>query len=1117
MPFTLEQTLVDARLSFSENEGPEGTTFSLEKSGDLQIWRPGRLRRWAAARVRRRVERVSDVDAQSARPEFITTPIPVELKVFDPKGDEFTRDEVTLGDLAKFRDRRGVPVGRWRYALRGQSQPQIHEPGERLLDAWGELRVELHETIESESAPPLVQPTRLTSSTTTAAFELNRVGHFVATITSAAASDRWNGQMRLIDPDGVVLGQTSSRELRCPVGLSTLGRPRDSAGNPRMFRLEVEPQGGVVVGDHYVEATVLGEGRISVSELQSRVQKLIGEHGAWIKIYGNTDADGPSELLIRVTDVAAAETLDMWDAFKNFPKKDKERPLEDRRVLYSAPSLSHGLAVDLRPLHVRSIDVQVGPGSGLGAETPALRLAVRVGGEASLTFRGQKLASLDLDDCEMQVELGIRIHPDGTPYLVYWYDFTPLDIDLSLPVLALVAVLPLGIPAGAAGVPFLEHLIESKVREAIKDAFAKLGASAAGDPVEKSSPATLRGAGLLMSIFGAHLTHRAPRFDGADVLFEHIAPPEPEPKPRPDYTAAIGRIVLNEGAGAVRFLSNRRGDTWAADKLKAKIEHIVVVMMENRSYDHVLGYRSLDPISDGADGWSSELMAAVNQAALAVEPLPAPDPEPRPPVQPLRNAKFRANAEGFLTRLPTGVGHELADVSEQLSVKMPGPAGHPINDPRGFVENYRRRQLKGEPQREVRDPDDPNQPAGIVTQFDVLGYYGKDDLPITTFFAKNFAYSDTYFCSHPGPTLPNRMLSLTGDVQHDRVGVPILDNNHGDQWVLSRAHTIYDLLERRGISWRVYESFPSVTMLRMFARYATDDVHIKRLEDFEHDAAEGTLPSFCAVEPAMHAHPQDDDHPDADMYRGQRFLRRVYAALRNGKAWDKTLLIVTYDEHGGFYDHVIPPAADVLGPVRADVTGAEGGRRPGEASGGLDRDAGESPLAIRLGRAVHFESAGTITNEATAPRHFQIVREAFRFPTGSAEEATEVPAEALVVPYGVRVPTLVISPWVMPGKGPNVVLDHCSILKTVLARFCGDERPFLSDRVHASNSFESFLNAPEPRDVDLPVELDDLPPGVRRVVSSSSVDTPPLDRERMREGPVDFHDLSGRWARALGR
>ena len=131
--------------------------------------------------------------------------------------------------------------------------------------------------------------------------------------------------------------------------------------------------------------------------------------------------------------------------------------------------------------------------------------------------------------------------------------------------------------------------------------------------------------------------------------------------------------------------------------------------------------------------------------------------------------------------------------------------------------------------------------------------------------------------------------------------------------------------------------------------------------------------------------------------------RLRHAAQPRGPG-SKTLLIITYDEHGGFYDHVVPALAEArsLPPV---------------AGGGHDG-------------AGRHRTAGA----------------------GQRDHAVRV-----------RVPTFVVSPWVPAGKGPDIVLDHCSILKTVLARFCAAGQPFLSDRVHASHSFDAFLSAAEPR------------------------------------------------------
>jgi hypothetical protein len=133
--------------------------------------------------------------------------------------------------------------------------------------------------------------------------------------------------------------------------------------------------------------------------------------------------------------------------------------------------------------------------------------------------------------------------------------------------------------------------------------------------------------------------------------------------------------------------------------------------------------------------------------------------------------------------------------------------------------------------------------------------------------------------------------------------------------------------------------------------------------------------------------------------------------------------------------------------------------------------------------------------------------------------AVQLQPLSLPIPYGVRVPTFVVSPWTVRGKGPSLVLDHCSILKTVLARFLGAEKPFFRDRVNASLSFDNFLTGAAPRmDVPPSPSLPPLPIGDRKALSPTSrITTPPLSRKDLRERQADYHDLSGRWARQLGR
>jgi phospholipase C len=438
------------------------------------------------------------------------------------------------------------------------------------------------------------------------------------------------------------------------------------------------------------------------------------------------------------------------------------------------------------------------------------------------------------------------------------------------------------------------------------------------------------------------------------------------------------------------------------------------------------------------------------------------------------------------TQFPVAVGHELHDVAEQLLHRMAGPGGRGIVSPEGFVANFKTRHDKLGAQDRAR-----------VKLLDVLGWYDGSDLPFYRYLADNYAWCDRYFCSHAGPTLPNRMFSLSGDVQYDRAGEAIVDNNDGDNFYLSRAFNIYDLFTRRGLDWRVYESFPSVTMLRMFARYATDDRQIVPIDRLAHDVAAGNLPALTVIEPAMHHFPQNDDHPVADMRNGQAFLKGVYDTLRsNPGLWAKTLLVITYDEHGGFYDHVVPPIADLRDVRQIDSTSQGSGLAGAPAVAGVGLASGGVHAGLRA-----VLSAGQASVMLEGAVHAGV-------PLASRQDC--------LTTYGVRVPTFLVSPWVPAGKGPDLVLDHCSILKTLLARFIGPGAPFLSDRVSASRSFDSFLTVGAPRmDIGPAPAVASVQRGMRK--TGRSIVTAPMSRAAMRRGNVDYHDLTGWLARQLGR
>lgn len=294
-----------------------------------------------------------------------------------------------------------------------------------------------------------------------------------------------------------------------------------------------------------------------------------------------------------------------------------------------------------------------------------------------------------------------------------------------------------------------------------------------------------------------------------------------------------------------------------------KIETIVVVMMENRSFDHLLGYlRNVRGDSyDGFDG-SARNTYMEDGAAHEVQMEPITDVL-------LNN----------VTQIPVEPHHEYSHVQRQVADgAMSGFAADLID---------------------VGDP-----------QF-ALTYYTDQQIPNYYRIAGAHKVCDHWYCAHPGPTYPNRWAELTGMI-------PQLENYDVDDPKLGfmRERTIFDALSGAGIDWVCYEN--NVSMIRMYQRYRLDDKNVlpfsddeHRDEGFEARAAAGTLPPVVFVEPRFTGIPPleqaSDDHPPANLAVGQQFITRVYNALVRSPQWRKSLLVITYDEHGGFYDHEPPP------------------------------------------------------------------------------------------------------------------------------------------------------------------------------------------------------------------
>ena len=188
-----------------------------------------------------------------------------------------------------------------------------------------------------------------------------------------------------------------------------------------------------------------------------------------------------------------------------------------------------------------------------------------------------------------------------------------------------------------------------------------------------------------------------------------------------------------------------------------------------------------------------------------------------------------------------------------------------------------------------------------------IGYYGSKDIPFYSALAQNYTTCNRYFASILGPTFPNRMFIHAA--QTDRLT---------DSVALTSLPTIWDNLAAAGVSAAYY--FNNVPYLALWGLKYLGIT--KTFDDFKSDAANGTLPAVSFVDPrytVLDDGTGNDDHPHADIREGDRFLYDVFEAVANGPNWSSTVLIVNFDEWGGFFEHVAPPRAAAANGVDADI------------------------------------------------------------------------------------------------------------------------------------------------------------------------------------------------------
>ena len=403
----------------------------------------------------------------------------------------------------------------------------------------------------------------------------------------------------------------------------------------------------------------------------------------------------------------------------------------------------------------------------------------------------------------------------------------------------------------------------------------------------------------------------------------------------------------------------------------SKIRHIFVLMLENRSFDHMLGFSGIADI-DGLIGQNYSNRDAVGELVHA-----APD----------------ANFAGDYGHDP---GHDYEDVLVQLYGTV-NPAAGQQPDMSGFVKSYA-----------------DKYGLGAAESHRVMNCFSPNKLPILVALGEQFAICDRWFASLPGPTLPNRLFTHCGTSGGRLDMSPEYFNGF---------RTIFEVLDKastpsypKGVPATIYsDGWTAAATFTYLLQY--QEQFFATLEDFYSDCAgsEEDVPAYCFLEPRYSSgmvegtfFPQNDQHPDSDVRQGEKLIYRIYKAIRQNKnLWESSILVITYDEHGGLYDHVPPPACEA----------------PDNKPGDLGFDF----------------------------KHL-----------------------------GVRVPTIIVSPYINPSTVSHIQFDHTSLIATTRKLLTGVwQDNMLGARAASANTFDApeILNRDTPRtdDVNIPTVVSPPP------------------------------------------
>jgi phospholipase C len=330
-------------------------------------------------------------------------------------------------------------------------------------------------------------------------------------------------------------------------------------------------------------------------------------------------------------------------------------------------------------------------------------------------------------------------------------------------------------------------------------------------------------------------------------------------------------------------------------------------MLENRSFDHMLGrlyhHDNPDPFhiiprNQVFDGVSDDMFNSIFG-------IPTPDLPP---------AAINAHrATGFATPVKFDIDHGFDSVKVQIN--GPVPLSQKMD---GFIVSRNEGLKASNPDHTITQAEMAEPMAGFSpTTHTASGAGPFADARVLCTLARQFAVCDNWHASVPGPTFPNRSFLHAGTSNGFVSNVD--KDGKVTKWSTKHAPTIFNLMREHNRSTKIYHSHGGpnhhpALVYELHPPISPTDFPRHTFGEFVDDAKNGNLPDYSFIEPEIIANDgtkwnPNDQHPARDIRWGEDLIQQVYAAVSHPKNWENTLLVITYDEHGGFFDHRFPPAA----------------------------------------------------------------------------------------------------------------------------------------------------------------------------------------------------------------